>query len=206
MTANLFHLGRPAVSKQAGVSLVIVLIFLVILSGLAITAMQGTTFAARIAGNEADRTLAFQAAEAALRDGERDIKNIAWNTAGNTFTLCVRAAGPTATPTCRAGDGIRGAQNFDTACPDGLCAVDRLALSGTTTPVWEVASNWTGTASVVYGNFTGATLLPVVSSQPRYMIEAFPSSDETIYRITALGFGANGSTQVILQAAYKLSL
>jgi type IV pilus assembly protein PilX len=51
--------------RQRGISLVIVMIFLVILSVLGITAMQGSTLSSRIARNEADRNLAFQAA---LRD------------------------------------------------------------------------------------------------------------------------------------------
>lgn len=62
------HRGRSLKAYARGISLVIVLIFLVILSMLAVVAIQNSTFSARIAGNEADRTLAFQAAEAALRD------------------------------------------------------------------------------------------------------------------------------------------
>ncbi len=175
--------------KESGVSLVIVLIFLVILSGLAITAMQGSGFAARIAGNEADRNLSFQAAEAALRDAELDIRNAVAD--GSTCTGLP----------CRT-DLIYRGNGFDVDCPLGRCVP--LAASAAVQN-WEVAANWSNTSvkTVVYGLYTGATALPVVSRQPRYMLEYFKQGDFAVYRITAVGFGANESTQTILQSALK---
>lgn len=183
------HAGSPR-STHSGVSLIIVLIFLAILSGLAITAMQGSGFAARIAGNEADRNLSFQAAEAALRDAEYDIRN-----AIADGTSCV------ATSPCRA-DLIYRGNGFDTDCPNGRC----VPLAATATlQNWEVAANWNNasTKTVAYGSYTGAAALPVVSRQPRYMLEYFKQGDFAVYRITAIGFGANESTQTILQSAIK---
>ena len=173
---------------QRGISLVIVMIFLVILSVLGVTAMQSSTLGSRIARNEADRTLAFQAAEAALRDGELDIKNLK---ADNS--ACVAASAGCRVLSISRGDG------FDTVCNLGLC--DSRAF---TTPVWEDATKWTTTgASVAYGTYTTATALPVVGQQPRYILEYFPLGDSVIYRITAVGFGANTTTQVMLQSAVK---
>lgn len=176
---------------QRGISLVIVMIFLVILSVLGITAMQSSTLGSRVARNEADRTLAFQAAEAALRDGELDIKNLK---ADNT--TCVAASAG-----CRIENISRG-NGFDTVCTLGLC--DSRAF---TTPVWEetlLPSRWTTTGiSVAYGTYTAAAALPVVGQQPRYILEYFPLGDSVIYRITAVGFGANTTTQVMLQSAVK---
>ena len=172
-----------------GISLVIVLIFLVILSSLAIVAIQGSGLSARIAGNEADRTLAFQAAEAALRDAENDIANVI----ADGITPC-----SSATPVCRIDPIYRG-NGFDTSCPLGRC------IPNTTTPVWETAANWdaTSTKSVVYGTYTGATTIPVVSRQPRYMLEYFKQGDFAVYRVTAVGFGANDTTRAYLQTAVK---
>lgn len=172
--------------RQAGISLVVVMIFLVILSGLAITAMQGSTFAARIAGNEADRTLAFQAAEAALKDAEYDIN-------GKTFDGTTNC-----TTTCRAELIYRG-DGFDVSCPLGRC------IPNATSPVWEDSSVWSSSSvkSVTYGTYTGAPALPVVSRQPRYILEYFKQGDFAVYRVTAVGYGANDSTQTILQSAIK---
>ena len=58
------------ISRQRGVVLVTGLIFLVILTLLGVTAMQTTILEERMAGNLRDENLAFQAAEAALREGE----------------------------------------------------------------------------------------------------------------------------------------
>lgn len=60
-------------ARQRGAALAISLIFLLILTLLGITAMSGSTVQERLAGNQRDLELAFEAAEAALRDGENNI-------------------------------------------------------------------------------------------------------------------------------------
>jgi type IV pilus assembly protein PilX len=52
------------------VVLIVALVLLLVLSVLGISSMQGTVMQERMAGNTFDRALAFQAAEAALREGE----------------------------------------------------------------------------------------------------------------------------------------
>ena len=59
--------------NQRGVSLVIVLLFLVMLSILGTTAIQTSSLEEKMTGNERDRQIAFEAAEGALRDAEREI-------------------------------------------------------------------------------------------------------------------------------------
>lgn len=60
--------GKPA--TQSGVALVICLIFLLVLTLLGITAMRTTGLEERMAGNARNGEIAFQAAEAGLREGE----------------------------------------------------------------------------------------------------------------------------------------
>ncbi len=61
-------------SRQSrGFVLVTSLIFLFVLSSLAIMAMRGSLFGERIASNDRDQALAREYAEMALRDAERDI-------------------------------------------------------------------------------------------------------------------------------------
>lgn len=57
-------------ARQKGAVLLISLIFLVLLTIIGVTAMQTTTLQERMAGNLRDLNLAFNAAEAALREGE----------------------------------------------------------------------------------------------------------------------------------------
>ena len=78
--------------KQQGASLIIVLLLLTIMIGLGTTALRTAAMDTRIAGNDRDRQIAFEAAEAALRDGE------SW----------LRSATPPAV-------------RFDATCSDGLC-------------------------------------------------------------------------------------
>lgn len=53
---------------QQGSALIIALVFLLIMTLIGTTAMQGTSQQEKMAGNMRDRNLAFQAAEAALRE------------------------------------------------------------------------------------------------------------------------------------------
>ena len=66
---------KPLPRRQRGAVLVIGLLLLVILTVLSTSAMQSTVLQERMAGNDRDRNLAFQAAEAALRDAEQYIRS-----------------------------------------------------------------------------------------------------------------------------------
>ena len=56
---------------EKGSALVIGIVFLLVLTFLGLVGMQGSILEERMAGNARDREVAFRAAEAALRDGER---------------------------------------------------------------------------------------------------------------------------------------
>lgn len=61
----------PAIGRrQRGAILVVSLIMLLVMTLIGVTAMQNTIMEQRMAGNTRDINLAFQAAEAALREGE----------------------------------------------------------------------------------------------------------------------------------------
>ncbi|WP_031327456.1 PilX N-terminal domain-containing pilus assembly protein, partial [Xanthomonas phaseoli] len=65
--------GFPSVSRplrQKGVSLVVVLILLLIMTLLGLAVLRSTVLEERMSANLVDRNLSFQAAEAALREGE----------------------------------------------------------------------------------------------------------------------------------------
>lgn len=64
--SNLVVTGR-----QRGAALIVSLILLLIMTVLGVTSMRATTLQERMAGNLRDNNLAFQAAEAALREGEQ---------------------------------------------------------------------------------------------------------------------------------------
>lgn len=75
---------RTSHPRHRGSALVISLVFLVVMTLIAVGAMRDTTLQERMAGNLRDRSLAFQAAEAALREGENWLLSPAGRlTAGN---------------------------------------------------------------------------------------------------------------------------
>jgi type IV pilus assembly protein PilX len=61
---------HPSTSER-GAALIVSLVFLLIMTILGVTAIRNTTLEERMAGNLRDSNLAFQAAEAALREGEQ---------------------------------------------------------------------------------------------------------------------------------------
>lgn len=188
-------------TNQEGMVLMVALVFLTILSMLALAAMRTNIIEERLAGNSRDWTLAFQAAEAALRDGEKDIQS------GSRFI---------------------GKTGFDDACSNGLC---KQQTDGTTiwddmvangNAGWLYGSN--AGPSIAYGTYTtpNPTTIATVAKQPRYIIEYIEEKggsvvqknyggqgNQYVYRVTARGFGAsvdaNGNpvAAVTLQSTYK---
>jgi len=185
------HQTPAATGLQAGAALVTGLIFLVILTLLGITAMQTSTMEERMSGNARDRNIAFQAAEAALRDAERDI-------------LCKKIDGSSATTKRNIGC-ISGMTGSNASCTNGLCCTINapgIACVEPASPVYQGFS-LSAAPSVAYGTYTAAPAIPAVTQQPRYLIEPFQKKLVNYYRITARGYGANANTRVTLQEVYK---
>ena len=189
--------------RARGAVLVTVLFVLIAVLIVAVSAATAALNAEKSARNERDRHIAFQAAEAALADAERDI-------------LAVDPASPRA-----ALFAPGSALGFNDGCGEragdphlGLCA--RVEAPGV--PAWIAANLAEGEAGAPYGTFTGAIMptgagtLP--ARPPRYIIELmpFPRAGEdageavaNFYRITAMGFGARDATRVVLQSFYRKS-
>ena len=197
-------------SLQRGFSLIVVLLMLLIAMVLGIGAAQLTLVGERSARNDRDTEVAFQAAEAALVDAERDVLGPDPDAAqrlclfnGDDISAFVPGCG---------GAGIR----------QGLCAP---AEAGDK-PAWMTADfAAASTTSVAYGTFTGqsfasgaeatkgrAGTLP--ARAPRYIVEAVRNlggwqpnqlqsasarSASHLFRVTAIGFGMQEDTQVVLQ-------
>jgi type IV pilus assembly protein PilX len=202
---------------QRGAILIIALLFLVLLTVLALTSMSGTTLEEKMAGQYRELNLAFQAAEAGLRDAERDLFG-----AGQTPYNARN-------PIISGGTGFGNASATAGTCSDdtktgfgrGLC---RPSAVGATPPQpmnWSTPVNLNpdSTVAVNYGRFTGATALTGVAAQPRYIVEALcegitppagttlgaPTGSPTCYhRITSRGFGANPGNGTVPQTPVTL--
>lgn len=173
---------------QTGATLITVLVMLLLILMLGLAAAQIALQGEKAARNDRDRHIAFQAAEAALLDAEIAIEHSpdAATSRHHIFT--------------RQGE-------LDFPLPDQEeCA--------------SAASNvYPGLCDTVpYGRFTGNQFLTGVAAlpamAPRYAIELMVDHKVTLltgkpayfYRITAIGYGARVSTQVVLQSVYRKQL
>jgi type IV pilus assembly protein PilX len=177
---------------QAGISLFPAMMFLLILTVLGIGALNSALMEEKMVGNTKDTNLAFQMAEAGLRDAETDITN-----------------------------NITSSTVFTSACTSGLCTPPSTWPTPTSTDVSK-AIDWTNTGVTrTYGAYTGAAALGLVAAQPVYVIEklsklprgpgrsvglgvAPPPSAGIVYRITVLATGVRPETKVMLQSTYAM--
>ncbi|WP_265646105.1 pilus assembly PilX family protein [Verminephrobacter aporrectodeae] len=194
--------------QERGLSLIIVMLILIVVSLLGIAGVRIAMMAERGTRNDRDLQIAWQAAEAALVDAEMDIegqpasstnkRNAVFKQGDVDLSQFVSGCGSTGTSI-------------------GLCSLNPKEEK----PAW-LAVNFekTGTdaRTVEFGKFTGrnfpagATGIQPVKP-PRYVIEPIPDEESTmidtpakkkfLYRITAMGFGPKGDTQVVLQMIYR---
>lgn len=186
-------------ASQCGLTLFLVLVFLMVLGLLGLSALQGAHLATQLARQLADRQLALGAAEATLRDAEHDLE-------GRRFdgTPC-----PAGQRGCRpAGErpivGAAGLSPFLANCgrsgSRGQCL--RSEDDYFETPVWRDAEMLDQAAQ--YGEYTGAAALPQVRAQPRYLMEGFRRTTGYAFRITAFAQGASPATRIVLQSVYLM--
>jgi type IV pilus assembly protein PilX len=170
---------------QRGSSLVIALIFLIVLTILGLVSVRSSTLQERMAGNDRDRAIAFEAAEAALRDAERDILA-----------------------------NLTPESPFDAACTNGLCLPSTVATPQWRTVPWAGATSRIYGVASGAGDYPLDVAQPpryIVELLPDLPVGAGNSlnanarsstSGGTAYRITARGWGRRDTTQVMLQSVY----
>lgn len=204
---------------QRGVSLVVVLLILVIVSLLGVASIQISRMATQSARNERDTQIAWQAAEAALLDAELDILGMP---STSTKKRGYNATDPT--------DPNNNINLFDSKNTDVTQFVEGCGSSGKnkglcqispgSTPNW-LSVDFLATSNqryVNFGEYTARTFQAGASGiqpahAPRYIVELMddPNVERTkdfqhrkyIFRITAVGFGPNEKTQVVLQSIYR---
>lgn len=188
--------STPSRARQSGMSLFPALMFLLVLAVIGVSALNSTLMQEKMVSNIKDSNLAFQAAEAGLRDGEADIVlNI---TAGTAFS---------------------------SGCANGLCTPPSTWPTPVSTDISQ-AIDWTNTALTrSYGTYTAAPALADVAAQPQYVIEKLSSlpmapggsvgigcgspacvhSGGAAYRLTVVATGARPETRVVLQSTFLVS-
>lgn len=187
--------GAPGALRttQTGMSLFPAMIFLLVLAIIGVAVLNNTLMQEKMAGNAKDSNIAFQAAEAGLRDAEADVvKNV---TSGTVFS---------------------------SSCVSGLCTPPSTWPTPLSIDISK-AIDWGNTdVRRIYGSQTGAAALPDVAAQPLYVIEklsglavspgdsvglgiAPPGSGGAAYRLTVLATGARSETHVVLQSTFLVN-
>lgn len=191
--------------NQSGVVLIVALVMLVIMSILGITSVRTVALEEKMSAAAHDRSIALQAAEAALLAGQRECE--AANRAASGIVLPERSDGASLTYTAN-----------QPAVNNGFAATHDRILDDD----WMVTGiDWTNNNQTRELSNT-VDLGPLVTNPPRYFIEyrgtaLCPSSEtedsslagetETIatcskFRITARSQPANGRAEVFLQSLY----
>ncbi|SDY37864.1 PilX N-terminal domain-containing pilus assembly protein [Nitrosomonas sp. Nm33] len=163
-------------SRQRGVVLVTGLIFLVMMTLLGITAIQTTMLEEKMAGNLRDETLALQAAEAALREGEMFLQQI---------TL----------PEFDGSNGLYDHKNPETQAPNPI------TWSEWSTSGRIITATLTGVAS--QPRYIIEQLIPVPAEKGGSVQQSATTMISNMYRVTARGVGGTESAVVILQSDYR---
>lgn len=206
--------GKNLASNQHGAALLIALLLLVILLLIGMSSMRIGLLTERMSRNQRDRQIARAAAEAALSDAEYDVGNPASPRYSRFAALMTQPA-------------LQQAISCNAIGPDaGIC---RAAAKKAFTPIWKTmahrANAGASNATIEYGRFsgrtmqTGAGMLPAMPA--RYLIELLPpfafaadGADAAVaantvtaahwhrLRISALGYGPDRHTIVLLQSIY----
>jgi type IV pilus assembly protein PilX len=185
------------IQRERGAVLIVSLLFLVVLTMLGITAMSGTTFEERMAGNARDAALAHHAAEAALRRARDEILGEA---APSRNITEAHFEVPLGNGSCD--KGICVSRAFEEV-PGTCCAIP---------PAIPANVDWTNTSTMEYQDNAGKALSGV-SKQPRYIMEMFcltllpgggiDTVDRCrVYRFTAVGWGKNPNTRVTVEEVF----
>jgi len=178
----------PTPTSQHGAALITGLIFLVVLTLISLSAIKSTSLEERMAGNARDQDVAFEAAEAGIRDAMKSLPKLRSSqfAAGCSAGLCLNNP------------------------------VTPVWTTITNNNDWTSAktATYSGTA-LTFDNKSTPTALPI---QPHYIIELIPGTvpafgssastgkgitsgaQLTPYRITARGWGITGQTQATVQA------
>ncbi|MCW8917795.1 MAG: PilX N-terminal domain-containing pilus assembly protein [Gammaproteobacteria bacterium] len=177
----------PTLRSQQGAALIISMLLLTVLTLLSISAMNSAALQERMSGHLRDSQLAFESADAALRDREQWLDNQ-----------------PQPPPPCAS--VAVGCELFDPAALDALESSDG-------SPWWRASDNsWWQQHGLDF--IANGQDLPQSADDPRSVIELLervpdslvigvaPPSSRTYYRITARGVGGSLWAQTVVQSTF----
>lgn len=203
---NLLPSGRTP-QRERGVTLIIALIFLVMLTLIAVTAAQNSGQEERMAGNTRQRDLAFQAADATLAYMPLPAAPQPYS---HLSAIIMAAATPAITSlNCPLATSSPLGATPPFGIVPGFLAWD--PARDNDAAYWN-SYDWTNQSRSTTGFGLGLAQIPT-ANQPRYVVERLPDSvnpgppavTSCFYRVTVRAQGADANAVVILQAIYKFT-
>ncbi len=184
--------------QQRGAVLVISLLILLVMTVLGVAAMGSTTLQERMANNNRQQQVAFQSAEAALRDAERFLSTTITDL--NALTV-----------------------NFNSSAPVAGLYAARAPVTGMATYPLPNTFDRYDDSDWLAGSVVVVTSVTSVTQRPRYIIEYMgrvgpppptdynnkkPDTRQYGFRITAVGWGEGTSpnSRYLVQSTYRLPL
>lgn len=169
--------GRPG--RQRGAVLLVCMVILLLLTLMGLTTMKSALLQERMSGGAADKALAFESAELALRDAERYVET-----------------------------GLTSVSPFATGCSAGLCLppLDGSALADTIdwdsskAAVYGAGTGAQALAGVAKQPRFIIELLPDMSPPLGNSVGA--ELKGTPFRITVIGYGRQARTRAMLQTTF----
>lgn len=163
------------IQQQRGVVLILALTLLLVLTVVAVASMNTSGLEQKMTTNMRDRQIALQAAEAALREGERFVE-----------------------------DNNLAQANFNNNCTNGQCQCATGCIdywTDTTVNVWATAGRHKVYTGNQLGNQPALYIIEFMGNQCTPLPCTPSTSDPAMYRVTALGYGQTGA-RVMLQSTY----
>jgi Tfp pilus assembly protein PilX len=217
---------HPALSRQGfgrqiqqrGATLFVALVFLVLLTIVGISMFQTSSIEERMTRNFNEYNVAFQAAEAGLRDAELRISGewVYGRSITNKTTLPLNPVAFTLNCT----NGLCGKDNTQDIVADFdlLTATDSTSSAvsvklGACPPASSGGCDGNGEPGIINGSCSLGTCSPPIANvedQPRYMMQLLatevpgsnPDGDLSVVRVVAVGYGRSRDARVILQSVY----
>lgn len=167
-------------NEQRGAVLVVGLIFLVVLTIIGVTAMQVTTMEERMAANARDRSKAFQAAEAGLRDAEAymDVE-IPENSGAALIT-----------------------KSAISNCANGFCGTSTAAVPSLKTYSWDGSKDKLANTSIT-GIVGQPRYFTEYAGEMKCVSHCESGGWVSVWRMTVRAQGSNADTVVLLQETYS---
>ncbi|KXX66175.1 PilX N-terminal domain-containing pilus assembly protein [Marichromatium gracile] len=180
---SITHPRRAPSSQRAqrGVALIVSLIFLLVMTLAGVTAMQVTSLQETMASNSHQRTLAFQGAEACLRDAEVFLQAATLPGFDGSTPGLIQPVSP---------DQEIGQFWVSGYCWDGSESGCGAAASQTCTAIADLTEA---------ARYVIEELAPAPTSSTKFG----PLPDIRYYRVTARSLGGTSNARVILQTVYQ---